>query len=509
MKNQRGDVSIIIIIALLIGGLILLQFAGKSSNDVKIVKSGECISSGGPQATFNGEKFNRIKSGTLISSTELEYHLVKPMGIADTIYGQLPASVTSTTSINVLFTDGAENLLFVNVNDVAGSAQEISAGLNYYEVYLKEGKPLPNFIQEYCNNNYPTDSKSLVLDAMGKSFPPLFFKVKDVAGFGDNPEIQRVLGTIGQTTDETYHLFAYDTINSRSGQESVGKGHLIPGTLTAAANGKTKTYAAYFNPWSVILYISIVDNDPSSPDSQVVYKYASSFKLGTTPITQTPRSSFGSPKSLQLRTFSGLAIAPWGWWTPECKPAIYLYPKEKTDINVKVEPKGYLTYTDPKYPVGGWQVVAYPDGKISTNGKDYNYLYYESKIKDSEINKPDTGFIVAFNELPNLYDQILPKLGLNGNETKDFKEYWEKYLPRSPYYFVGIMDERSIEKIEPLSVNPKPESVIRVRLYFEAMDKKISFKEPTIITPKRTGYTLVEWGGLVKTDSNNPFTCSQ
>ncbi|MEK7502476.1 MAG: hypothetical protein AAB609_03035, partial [Patescibacteria group bacterium] len=86
---------------------------------------------------------------------------------------------------------------------------------------------------------------------------------------------------------------------------------------------------------------------------------------------------------------------------------------------------------------------------------------------------------------------------------------WTKALPRSPYYFVGIMDKESIDQIEPLDINPSPDSIIRVRLYFEMLEKSISVKRPVITTPQRNGFTVVEWGAMVKTDRNSPFTCSQ
>lgn len=196
-------------------------------------------------------------------------------------------------------------------------------------------------------------------------------------------------------------------------------------------------------------------------------------------------------------------------FSAHCKPAIYLYPEKPTNVNVKVKTKGELLYTRPLYPANGWNVLAYPDGKIVYRGKSYDYLYYESRIPDDLIDKPKEGFTVSYKELPNLYDDILPKLGLSDNQVAGFKEYWERTLPASPYYFIGIMSEENINDFEPLDVNPKPATIIRVRLYFEALDKKIEIQEPKIQTPKKTGFSLVEWGGMVKIDKDHPFTCSQ
>ncbi|MCL5433016.1 MAG: hypothetical protein M1524_02775, partial [Patescibacteria group bacterium] len=184
-------------------------------------------------------------------------------------------------------------------------------------------------------------------------------------------------------------------------------------------------------------------------------------------------------KALQLKTFPFVKISERSWWLPDCKPAIYLYPEKETPVNVRIVPKGFFTITIPQYPlVDGWNVVAYPDGTIRENGKKYNYLYYEAKIENSKINKPADGFIVAFNNLNNFYDKLLTKLGLSENEINDFKDYWQKALPYSPYYFVGIMKDSDISKIEPMTIVPKPDTIIRVRLYFEPRENTIEIEAP-------------------------------
>ena len=268
--------------------------------------------------------------------------------------------------------------------------------------------------------------------------------------------------------------------------------------------------------WGFDIYIDVTKPIPPEIEN------CDDFADGTQVIPATPvptliwPSQTESPdkKQLQLKYF-GVKYeerlqSQINWWSVECKPAIYLYPEKKMNVKVVVMPKGFLTYTDPKYPKDGWEVTAYPGGRIISGGKSYEYLYYESKILDSEINKPTEGFVVLFDELPSLYNSVLPKLGLSEKEAKDFKDYWEKALPKSPYYFVGIMKEKDIEKIEPLTISPKETTMIRVRLYFQALDEKIDINEPVIeASSKRNGFSVVEWGGIVKIDKEHEFSCSQ
>lgn len=198
-------------------------------------------------------------------------------------------------------------------------------------------------------------------------------------------------------------------------------------------------------------------------------------------------------------------LAP--WFSPYCKPAIYLYPKEKTHVSVQIAPKGKLTLTIPKYPSNGWNVVAYPDGRINYKNSSYEYLYYEAEIPDGKIPEQKEGFVVAHTDLPKTLDNLLPQLGLNEKEANEFKNYWIRALPRFPYYYIGVVPKSTLDRIAPLAIVPTPDNIIRVTLYFKALDTKIGVRPPKITTPERSGFTVVEWGGIVKTDKNHNFSC--
>jgi|SRR3989344_5314074 len=195
------------------------------------------------------------------------------------------------------------------------------------------------------------------------------------------------------------------------------------------------------------------------------------------------------------------------WVSPWCKPAIYLYPEEKKLISVKIFPKGNLTFTDPVYSPSGWDVLADPGGNIFFENKQYDYLYYEAEIPDGLIEKPSSGFTIKYENLRELFSVILPELGLNEKETTQFSEYWLKALPASKYYFVGIISEKNLNQIAPVSIKPAPSNFIRVTLYFEAIDGPLSINSPEIVTPVRDGFTALEWGGIVKLNPNKPFSC--
>ena len=144
------------------------------------------------------------------------------------------------------------------------------------------------------------------------------------------------------------------------------------------------------------------------------------------------------------------------------------------------------------------------------------------------IQKPTKGWVVTRSQLEPLYRQILPKLGLNNQQMTDFIEYWNKALTESPYYFVGVMDQKNVDQIERLEITPKPDIINRVRIYFERLDQPGQVEAPNIVDQRTSElvnptldpdlpihqstnslFRVVEWGGMVKNDPNHPFTCSQ
>jgi len=273
-------------------------------------------------------------------------------------------------------------------------------------------------------------------------------------------------------------------------------------------------------PDDEIIYVCINNCDPVSPDTEFdiyfrlddiptpgvpdVVKNCRETATGQVIITPTPAPN--EPfKDLQINAFKVQKVAT--WLSPYCKPAIYLYPKEKENIHVSIAPKGKLTLTIPSYPSSGWNVTAYPNGDIYSGSTQYDYLYYEAQIPNDLIDKPEKGFVVRKDEVKNLLETILPQLGLNGKESEQFTSYWINVLPKSSYYFVGVVTQSTLNDIAPLVINPKPDTLIRVTLYFKMLDTNQPVTEPVLSSVKRNGFTVVEWGGIVQTDPDHPFSC--
>lgn len=176
------------------------------------------------------------------------------------------------------------------------------------------------------------------------------------------------------------------------------------------------------------------------------------------------------------------------------KPVIYLYPTEKQQISVKIWPKE-IEKSEPLYNKG-WQVTAYPNGTIinSSDGKNYPYLFWEGKSEVPNIERK-TGFVISRDKVNEFLAEKLASQGLKDKESKDFIEFWAPRLKKKNYVYVYFMPQADYDQLIPLKIEPKPNTVIRIYMFFKSLDEPIKVEPQEFITPQRIGFTAVEWGG--------------
>lgn len=180
----------------------------------------------------------------------------------------------------------------------------------------------------------------------------------------------------------------------------------------------------------------------------------------------------------------------------ECgKPVIYLYPQKETQVKVQVGAQ--ITKSEPTYPSQGWSVIAKPNGELTYQNQFYPYLFWEGLGNGIYPDYRDQGTLVSQKDLISTVYKQLSQLGLNQKESADFMEFWQPRLPQTPYVRLTWLNTQDMDKLAPLVVNPKPDTNIRIFLEFEGLEKPIILKPQKLSAPKRTGFTLIEWGGLL------------
>lgn len=179
----------------------------------------------------------------------------------------------------------------------------------------------------------------------------------------------------------------------------------------------------------------------------------------------------------------------------ECgKPVIYLYPSTLTKVSVSVGAN--ITKSDPAY-INGWTVMADPSGKLTLGGKTYDSLFWEGQGNGvyPEVN---SGFVVAKENIKATLIDHLTRLGLNKKERNDFLAFWLPKMPSTPFVRLTWFGTREMDALAPLKVTPKPDTSIRIFLDYEGLQKATLLKPQKLSAPVRKGFTLVEWGGLLR-----------
>ena len=176
------------------------------------------------------------------------------------------------------------------------------------------------------------------------------------------------------------------------------------------------------------------------------------------------------------------------------KPVIYLYPETETMVNVKLLYDGRLLYTYPKYPQGGWTVVAEPSGElIDTNtGREHYCLFWEGE--DPYKYRFQRGFIVEGKDTAAFLECALSELGLSEREANEFIVYWMPRMAKNRFNLVYFATDEYNRRV-PLEITPPPDTVIRVFMIFKAINAPIEVPPQELTHVERRGFTVVEWGG--------------
>jgi hypothetical protein len=181
----------------------------------------------------------------------------------------------------------------------------------------------------------------------------------------------------------------------------------------------------------------------------------------------------------------------------ECgKPVIYLYPTQTTPVSVVVG--ATVTKSEPTYG-SGWNVVAQPSGKLTmTDGSTYSSLFWEG-TGDGEYPTIRSGVVVPKGKVAETLKSQLMQLGLNDQERSDFLDFWLPKMPTDPFVRLTWFGTAEMNRLAPLTITPKPDTMLRVFLDFKGLATPISLPSQYLTAPERKGFTVVEWGGLLRT----------
>jgi len=206
-------------------------------------------------------------------------------------------------------------------------------------------------------------------------------------------------------------------------------------------------------------------------------------------------------------------------------PTLFVYAPEKTQLTIK--PDANITYSNPplannvtNFSSLSWQIAASPDGALSPitypdkvedprskhrdnlEPRTYSYLYYE--YEPVSFTKPKNGWIIKKSNLKSFARNVIsPQLKLTALEENRlvFELNHASFDLSSNCLFIGLIDQKEIDKKLPLEINPKPNTLLRYHFYVSPVSSSCSSAIHCLPLPKlspilRSDFMIIELGAI-------------
>lgn len=177
------------------------------------------------------------------------------------------------------------------------------------------------------------------------------------------------------------------------------------------------------------------------------------------------------------------------------KPVIYLYPEKETDVHVELElTESELSTTYPRYN-NGWDVTAYPDGRLinKSDGTHHRYLFWDS-VNSRTAFEMSRGFCVSGEDTESFLREKLTYMGLTEDEMNEFIVYWLPRMEHNAYNLITFQGKAYTDSAK-LSITPEPDSLCRIFMAYMPLERAVEIEPQQLDTFERKGFAVVEWGG--------------
>lgn len=176
-----------------------------------------------------------------------------------------------------------------------------------------------------------------------------------------------------------------------------------------------------------------------------------------------------------------------GYMVPVDKPNVYLYPEAPTNVRVAIPAWKQITESEPRYPIGGWNVRAFPDGRLATKVGPRDFLFYELVYDVARFQTSEGWCVPGALAQPTIED-AMADMGFLANEIADFAEAWDASFPKAEWITVYPQ----VDDLSALVVEPTPAHMLRA--WFLVADGCDDVVPPQLPTVPRVGYHASEWG---------------
>jgi hypothetical protein len=183
-------------------------------------------------------------------------------------------------------------------------------------------------------------------------------------------------------------------------------------------------------------------------------------------------------------------------------PAIWLYPKEEIDVEVRLQfhGTGFMTSSIPSYN-DTWRIHVDPKPPFNRYSSTYvddpwvPYLDYDG-FRDGEFQRA-AGWCIHQKDLLNWQRSHLKEIGFTDAEIDDVNYSYGRMLLERQYkeefFAIYPQDAAIVDTSVSLTVFPRPDSIYRLWLYFVPMTARaVDLRVPHVKKVERHGFSVIE-----------------
>ncbi len=186
-------------------------------------------------------------------------------------------------------------------------------------------------------------------------------------------------------------------------------------------------------------------------------------------------------------------------------PAIYLYPKAETNVEVRLTfcGSGFMTYSAPPYN-DSWRVMVDPEERFAEIAERYNsgdrfgFLDYDGYRHGTFQTRE--GWVVARQDLLSWQRRTLSDIGFTDEEIDDANYFYGRLLLgreySEPYFLVFPQPSEIVNSSVALTVTPSPDYIYRLWMYFVPAAEYTDLPQPVVSPCVRHGFSVIELGYL-------------
>ncbi|WP_309891101.1 SH3 domain-containing protein [Archangium sp.] len=252
--------------------------------------------------------------------------------------------------------------------------------------------------------------------------------------------------------------------------------------------------------------------DSAHPEVERAWKELREVPEGTTagplPKYESKQEFFESlPRLFWWDSFGRLLRLRRSDLTPPCmaEPIVYFYPERPMHVRYTLAPEVRVARAEPLARGNAWTFLATPRGVLEEVDaapgrarRTFKHLFWEGT--SVRFSPPTEGVCIPGSRTSEYFREVLPRLGLRPHELEDFLTAWVPRMEGAAFNVIGFHPREVVDLLAPVQVSPPPAHMIRILMDATPVEECPALEAPVLpeAVPAREGFTVVEWGGVLR-----------